>query len=73
MEDGVSGVLCGLGGTMEFCYSGKDIIIRVPSLDDVGCPFEIIGSYPIFYLVLFSPILYHNTALRILFRSHVDT
>ena len=74
MEDGVSGVFCGLGVTKEVCYRGKDIIIRAPSLDDTGCPFDRIGLFCIlFYLVLFYPILGHNAAPSLLYCGHVGT
>ena len=53
---------------MEFCYSGKDIIIRYPFLYDVGFPFNIIGLFQIFfYLILFSSIIGHNAALSLLY------
>ena len=74
LEDGVSGLLRGLGDTKEVCYIVKGIIIRDPLIDDPGCPFDRIGLYHIlFYLVLFSPILGHNAAPRFLYLSHVDT
>ena len=73
MEDGVSGVLRGLGDTKEDCYSGKDIIIIAPSLNDADCPFNRIGLYFIlFHLVFFSPILVHNASLSLPYRIHVD-
>ena len=74
MEGGVSGVFRVLDVTKEVCYSEKDIITIYTSLDDSGCPFNIIGSFCIlFYLILFSTILCHNDALRLLYRGHVDT
>ena len=48
LEDGSIKLLCGIGYTKEVCHSGKDIIIRAPSLDDTGCPFGRIGLYRIF-------------------------
>ena len=74
MEDGFSGVLRGLGDAKEVFCSKKDIIIRAPSLDDVGCPFGTIGLFCIlFYLILFYPILGHNVAQSLLYRSNIDT
>ena len=74
MEGGVSGVFRILGGTKEVCYIEKDIITISTSLDDLGCPFDIIGSFWIlFYLILFSTIICHNDALRLLYYGHVDT
>ena len=56
LEDGGSGVLRCLGDAKEFLYSGKYLIIRSPSLDDMGCPFDRISSYRIlFYPIFFSP------------------
>ena len=67
--EGVSGVVRGLGDTKEVCYSGKDFTKQDPSLDDAGCPFDKIFSFWIvFYLVLFSPILGHNTALSLIIK-----
>ena len=74
LEDGVSGVLRGLGGTREVCYNIKDIIIRSPSLDYTGCTFYRIGlSHILFCSILFSPILGHNAELNLLYCGHVDT
>ena len=74
LGDGVSGLLCGIGKTEEFCCRVKDIIIRAPSLDYEGCTFDRIGSFNIlFYPILFYPILVHNGEMRLLYCSHADT
>ena len=73
MKDGVSGFFRGIGGTKEVCYSGKDMIIRAPSIDDADCPFDRIGSFRfLFYLILFSAIIGHNAALGLLYCGRVD-
>ena len=53
LEDGLCGFLHDLGETKEVFYSGNDIIITSPSLDDAGFPFDRIGSFHIFLLHLF--------------------
>ena len=52
----------------RFVTAESILSYKFPLLDDVGNPFGRIGSFHIFfYLVFFYPILGHNAALSLLY------